>query len=286
LTIEQILEWADTHHEETGEWPNPTSGIVSGAEDESWSAINTALSIGNRGLPRGLSLPKILSEYRGVKNRKDAPLTKQQLLEWADAHHEATGTWPRVKSGAVIGVERETWSAIDNALVFGLRRLESGSSLAKLLETERGVPNRMARPKLDYETILKWADAHHQKTGDWPTRNCGKVIQTTGESWAAIDAALYSGSRGLPGGSSINSLLQKHRGVRHEKKLPPLTVKKILQWVDEHKELTGQWPNYKSGDIPNSGGETWNAVDSALNRGKRSLKGVTVHRVSAWTVVQ
>jgi len=66
LTLELILRWADEHHEHTGRWPNSHSGIIASSHGETWSAVWTALLRGTRGLPSGWTLPKLLSEYRGV----------------------------------------------------------------------------------------------------------------------------------------------------------------------------------------------------------------------------
>jgi hypothetical protein len=65
-----------------------------------------------------------------------------RVLGWAEAHRARAGAWPRIDSGPVPESPGETWRRIDNALRLGLRGLEGGSSLARLLERERGVPAR------------------------------------------------------------------------------------------------------------------------------------------------
>ena len=52
-----------------------------------------------------------------------------------------------------------------------------------------------------------------------------KVRDDLAETWAAVDAALINGVRGLEGGSSLARLLDRERGVRNRKALPRLTVK-------------------------------------------------------------
>jgi hypothetical protein len=61
LSVEQILAWADEHHTRTGSWPTELSGPV-GTTGESWQAINRALRDGERGLPGGTSLFKLLRQ--------------------------------------------------------------------------------------------------------------------------------------------------------------------------------------------------------------------------------
>jgi hypothetical protein len=70
-----------------------------------------------------------------------------QVLAWAEAHRRRTGAWPRVHSGPVAESPGETWRRIDSALRYGLRGLEGGSSLARLLEHERGIPARRGRKR-------------------------------------------------------------------------------------------------------------------------------------------
>ena len=83
LDVEQILAWADSHREATGEWPVRRSGPSAGAPEETWSAIDSALLRGGCGLPGGSSLPRLLAKHRGVPNMRDLPpLTIKQILSW------------------------------------------------------------------------------------------------------------------------------------------------------------------------------------------------------------
>ena len=68
------------------------------------------------------------------------------------------------------------------------------------------------------------------------------------------------------------SLLAQHRGKRNEKALPRLTVRMILGWADAFYARHGTWPLRVSGSIPESPGDTWHLVDSALSNGHRGLK--------------
>src|SRR5438445_174052 len=83
---------------------------------------------GERGLPGGSSL----AGQRGVRNDKDVPrLTQKQILAWADEHHQATGAWPKARSGAIAAAPGETWCAVELALHRGTRGLPGGSSLTQ-----------------------------------------------------------------------------------------------------------------------------------------------------------
>jgi len=141
LSVSQILAWADAHRQRTDHWPTPDSGRVPGAPfGLTWQAIHQALRQGNRGLPGGSSLACLLAEQRGVRHRLALPpLAIGQILAWCDAHRQRTGRWPTQYSGAVADAPGETWKGINHALRLGYRNLSGGSSLARLLEQERGV---------------------------------------------------------------------------------------------------------------------------------------------------
>ena len=274
LHVSQILEWADAYHKHSGKWPTPNSGRIVGDADITWCAVNHALSNGNRGFPGGWSLARLLSEYRGKRLKaQQGDLTIEQILKWADAYHKRTKTWPSSRSGAVVGTAGVSWQGINQALRYGLRGLPGKSSLAMLLAERRGRPNRAAMPPLSVQQILKWADAHCAQTGDWPTIMSRRIAGADHENWAAINAALKLGYRGLPGGSSLVELLAKHRGKRNQHALPPFTIKQILKWADAHYRRTGEWPTQRSGPITRAAHETWIAVEGALKAGLRGLPG-------------
>ncbi len=274
LEIRQILAWADAYHDLTGKWPIRESGRIIGTVCETWAMVDNALRNGLRGLPGGSSLARLLAEHRNVRNIHGLPpLTIEQILAWADAHHRRTGEWPTATSGPIPDTPRETWEAINNALGLGLRGLPGGSSLARLLAEHRGVRNRKGLPPYTHEQILAWADLHYQRTGKWPTRHSGPIPDTNGETWMAVEMALCKGLRGLPKGSSLSQLLAEHRGVRRLIDLPRFSLPEILVWIDAHHARTGTWPLATSGPIPERSGETWQNVDRALRRGLRGLPG-------------
>jgi hypothetical protein len=201
-------------------------------------------------------------------------LTLPQILGWADAFQARFGRWPTRKAGRV-GLTGNTWSGVNACLKGGHRGLPPDSSLAKVLLEHRGRRHRGLLPPLTPELILGWADAHHARTGDWPTQDAGPVVDAPGETWSGVDCALNEGCRSLPGGSSIARLLELRRGVRNHLNLPPLVPEQILAWADAHRARTGQWPrkDTDAGPIPEAPGEAWGAIDQALLVGVRGLLG-------------
>lgn len=211
------------------------------------------------------------------KNWPRPTLTEDQILAWADTHHELKGRWPRKDSGLVPGSWDQRWSGIDTALQKGLRGLRGGSSLARLLAARRGVRNKKGLPSLTIPQILRWADAYHATHDEWPQPKTkpSSIPGTNGETWLAVDTALRSGIRGLPGGSSLPQVLAVHRGVRNFADLPPLSVEQVLAWADAFHQRTGEWPKQKHWPevIPCSGGETWGNVMQAVAKGLRGFVG-------------
>ena len=210
FTYKQILAWADQHRAARNKWPKRNSGAIKGTE-ERWSYVDAALKQGNRGLPGGSSLTQLLAERRGVRPGRFLPtLSIEMVLGWADSHHERHGEWPRLTSGNIPGTV-ETWDAISRAVALGQRGLPGGKTLPQLLAECRGVPNRQALPKLTVAIVLSYCDRHKAETGAWPTRKSGCILGNSNEMWNRIDVALSKGLRGLPGGSSLAQLLDKHR---------------------------------------------------------------------------
>jgi hypothetical protein len=283
LTVKQILIWADAHQARTGDWPNQSSGCVQENNDEKWGNINNALRLGRRGLPRHGGLASLLMAKRGVRNLKGLPrLTEAGILKWADAHHARTGQWPDLTSGLVHDNPNESWKNVDNILRRGGRGLPDGGSLAKLLIERRGARCRRRPPPLTEAMILNWADDHHQRTGAWPAEGSGAVAAADGETWCNVSQALKKGLRGPRGRSSLAQLLSARRGKRNKKRLPPLTVGRILRWADAYRRATGSWPTQNSGSVAGSSGETWVNINQALIKGLRSLPaGLSLARILA-----
>jgi hypothetical protein len=206
LPVRTILQWADAHHERTGKWPHEASGAVSAAPDENWSAINSALHFGSRGLPGGMSLARLLDRERNSGARLHGPPLKiRQVRQWLDAFHAANGRWPTNATRAPVpGAPGETWCAIGMALHRGTRGLPRGSYRA-LVDSRR--------PRLSVAKILRWAKEHQKRTGYLPHKSWGAVRAAPGETWRRIDYALRTGTRGLRKGQSLLGLWRRHFGV-------------------------------------------------------------------------
>jgi hypothetical protein len=212
LTIASVLAWADAYHRRHGKWPSRHSGVIEGVPDETWRGIDSALRLGNRGLPGSSSLAQLLARRRRAPNLKARPrLSRQQILIWADLHYRHTGAWPTRQSGAIAFAPGDSWATVDGALIVGVRGLPGGDSLGRLLARERGVRNRKSPPELTVEQVLRWAEAHRRRTGAWPTYRSGAIPEADDENWAKINWALAEGKRGLPRSTSLRNFLCRMR---------------------------------------------------------------------------
>jgi hypothetical protein len=159
------------------------------------------------------------------------------------------------------------------ALREGGRGLPGGSSLGKLLARRLGARTQAGICRLTVRRILRWADQHHARTGQWPCCKPHPIEAAPGENWKAIDTALRLGLRGLPGGSSLPRLLARRRGARNRGALPAFRLDDIRRWAQAHQARTGRWPTADTGKVLEAPDETWKGVEMALYKGHRGLPG-------------
>lgn len=273
VTPSQILQWCDAHFRRTGQWPTAWSGPVFGLQNEQWMSINDALRFNRRGLRTRCTLAKFLIMHRGKRNVRHPPkLSISRILAWADAHYDCTGDWPSTTTGRIVDQPDEKWKRIDEVLRTGGRGLSGGTSLSKLLSSRRKRLYACKGVSLRRNEILKWAAHYHELIGRLPTRDSGPVHGVLGETWNAIDAALRTGSRSLPGGSSLAGLLKEYK--------PPypecgrkLNERLILRWAGEFFKRVGYWPTRRSAYTDSSRREKWAIIDQSLVNGYRGLPG-------------
>ena len=211
---------------------------------------------------------------RRLRRRWPKPrLTIAKILQWADEFHRQRGRWPHHFDGRITGAGEDTWSRINDALAQGYRGLTGKSSLARLLFLRRGVRSPRNVPVLSESQIIRWARAHHSRMRRWPTESSGPILSAPGETWAAIDLALARGTRGLPCGSSLARLLERHGFKKNPQNRPPLNKRQILDLADAFFRKHGHWPYHDSGAIESLPGQSWRTIDKALRRGTRGLAG-------------
>lgn len=260
LTEELVWQWMVEHRDEHGRWPANDSKHRS-PDGSGWSAINTSLSFGHRGLPGGSSLATLRRKIMGEK--KPAPLTEEMIWKWMQAYHAEHKRWPTsVTTDITPG--GSTWNVIDNSLRTGRHGLPGGSSLAQL----RRKINKEKTPVLLTEWgVWKWMRSFYKKHGKWPTQLTTELA-SNGSTWSAVDEWLRSGRRGLPEGASLPKLRKKMLGEDPA----PLTEKTVWKWMQKFREEHGRWPTVGTRSLaPN--GSTWASVDRALAKGYRGLPG-------------
>ena len=283
LDEKQILAWCVAHRQRKGRWPTWKSGPIAGVRGENWRSVDFALKVGWRGLSGGSSLIKLrVLERRLCPSAHLAPYAVDEILRWADFHHARHGCWPTCRSGLIPEAPGETWRNVHYALIDGRRGLPGRSTLARILANHRGARQQPQVPRFSIDLILEWADAHHARTGQWPTRTSGPIPEAPGENWRKVQNALHRGLRGLAGGSTIVRLLKEKRGVARERKRAPLTILQVRAWGQDFRVRSGRWPTSESGPIAGSAGDRWADVSAALSRGLRGLpRGFTLARLFA-----
>lgn len=144
-----------------------------------------------------------------IKYVRKPPLSVDQILAWAKAHHEDTGRWPHAKSGTIAKATGENWAQLNKALRNGYRGFPGGSSLSALLGEHFGIRRRRSLPALTIKQVLAWMREHHRLTGQWPNTTSGAVQSAPSENWRTIDNALRYGNRSLAAGFSLRLLRQQ-----------------------------------------------------------------------------
>jgi len=218
LTIEQILDWADRHHDRTGRWPTSRSGPIIDRPDRTWESVQTALVKGTCGLPGGSTLHRLLARRRKARDaRMTVPdLTLKKVLDWVDSHWARTNQWPRRDDGPVAECPWISWSTIHHRLMAGEWDVAPGTTLAMWLRDVRGVWDG-GKPRLTERLVLRWADEHFAHHGRWPVTLSGPLVNNADENWAAIDVALRNARRGFPYKTSLSQLLSRRHGDRYRR---------------------------------------------------------------------
>ncbi len=328
LDLELVKQSLLAHRQETGEWLSSGKksenkryvleyGAYAGLINV--KALDSALTRGQRGLVGGSSVTKLnieISDEHNVdynkRNDLDILLIKESLL----AHRMETGEWlSNSKKSANKGDKRYvlehgsyagyiTVTALDSALSQGLRSLVAGSSVAKLNEEisdEKGLDyiNVLEQEDLTVDFIKESLLAHYLETDEWLSvgkrGEDGTVGSYTlqyghyaGMPVSTLQSALYNGTRGLLGGSSIAKL---NAEISNEYRLDyinvheqdDLDIELIKQSLLEYRQETGTWLTKKTKGADGKGyvlehgpyaGKLRNTtLESNLGRGERGLSG-------------
>ena len=132
------------------------------------------------------------------------------------------------------------------------------------------------RPCFTVHLLSIWCAVYFRKHGKYPTKTSGLIetIDTyAGTTWNDINNALRYGLRGIAGGSSLSNFIQQEFDKRNKKRLPELTEKMIIAWMEEYARIKGYPPKRDAGNVKSAPGEVWNNLDVALKMGRRGLSG-------------
>ena len=146
LSENKILRWADAHFRALGKWPTKSSGRVA-RTDGAGPRSRTPYAWAFAAFHPASRWPNCWPDGGKRNHVRLPPLTKEQILAWADAYFATHGKWPSQLSGAIPGTG-ESWTGIDHVLGRGRRGFPGGSSLRQFLGHWRGARNKQRLPPL------------------------------------------------------------------------------------------------------------------------------------------
>lgn len=215
----------------------------------------------------------------GGQGNPGVPLSEDYIAEKAAAFCSRNGSYPKCTSRSIVidGHPGDTWKCYDKALRRGGRGLPGGSSLPKLLKDRFGERNISNLHSLDESFVVDRVAEYFQANGKYPRFDDRSQVLNghPGDTWKRYDSALRNGRRGLPGGSSVADLLERHFGVCNPMNMPELDERFIVDRLIQHKSEFGSLPIAKSNTQVLGGYpcDTWKGYNSALVLGCRGLPG-------------
>ena len=217
---------------------------------------------------------RLLAEHRGYRNIGDLPRLKvSQILEWADAFQAQTGRWPTMRSGPVAGTSTETWHRLDSALRRGARgfarphfappaagQISWGAESNQSAALDRGIDLALGQAPSPPDGSLA-------ERSVWGRRGRPRRNLAADRSFPAGRGAGFAG-RFLAGPAcSLNTAACAISGA-----CLPTPWSRFFGGPTHTTGGPGSGPRGTWERSP-SAGETWRAVQAALNRGQRGLHG-------------
>lgn len=136
------------------------------------------------------------------------------------------------------------------------------------IEASASVEEAVEEVLFSREDLSQWITSHYAFFRELPTIRSGKISASGNRlSWHQVQNVLIQGWDDVPAGTSLSIYLKKYR-FNHI----PLTVEKVLSWIDEYRLYAGEYPDTEGTEmILGASGETWKDIDRALREGQRGL---------------
>ena len=129
-------------------------------------------------------------------------------------------------------------------------------------------------PRLTIERILAWAEAHHRRTGKWPTQST-PLHGVRGTKWSAVDVALARGYHGLPGGTTLRQLLIQHGRI---KQVSPSMKRMTAAFVSRPPRTTADPKRpAPSAKLPRNCGNRFAAMPAKIHVGGKKTSSAANH---------
>ena len=253
LTEEDILAAARESWQRHGKIPTINSQEeVPGHPGDTWLTIYKAGVRGERGLPKGRTLARILQPLRN--------LDENEILRAAQEFKQIHGHLPLATSSEPVpGRPGDTWCAINMAGYTGGRGLAEGRTLAKILAPLRPTPAPITE-----ELVLRAAEEFERIHGRVPTAGSTEPVPGHPElTWKCINSAGTTGSRGLSEGRTLSAIVSPLRNFTEEEILHAARV-----YIIQAKKF----PSAHNTDVaPNMQGLAWCGIAAGALEGRRGL---------------
>lgn len=199
-------------------------------------------------------------------------LSEEAIISAAEQYFKKNGKFPSSGSRELIpSMPGECWRNIDGCGSQGIRGLEKGRTLSRILRPLREAHGAL----LSEAAIVEGIKKYYEFTGEWPTATSTDLVPgMKGVSWRMVDGCGAGGYRGLKKGLSVAKLvrpLKEAQGVILRKN--DLTEALIISAAEKYFALTGRWPVSNSKDlVPGIPGENWRSINNSAIDGNRGLE--------------
>lgn len=252
--------------------------------DETRSERETSSALVNAAL--GALSENRISRNKGRKLSRlsQRPRLKESaIIRAARKYALRYGRLPTQKSTEPVpGIRGATWCGINAAGAQGIRGLEKGRSLPKILEPlKREFASVLVKYRirpLSPKDVLDAARVYIQRRGRPPSpTSTEKLPGFPKETWTAIRGAMAEGRRGFPKDLTFGELLAPLRDEFPEafahRIARPITEKQIFKAGKEFLKIHGRLPTAHSQEpVPGHPQETWMGLNRACHIGGRGLE--------------
>lgn len=272
LSIEDIKFAVSEYIKDNKILPTKSSGDASMYFDgqENWSAIDSALSGGWRGLNTSITLRSLCQDMGLIQ---DSRISRKNVIDAITIYKDENGKCPTSSSGDATKYFgfNTNWSIVYQAFARGsVEGVEDGLGFIEFM-----VKNNLKDNKGEFnlEIVKNAILEFYDETKSCPVERSGDATKYFGFkiTWKIVEKRLRQKLCGLREQTSLQSLCIE-LGLKVVK--PQLSNDIIIMAIKKYYDENSFYPTQRSGDATKYFGfqETWASVSSALFSGTRGLK--------------